>query len=121
MWQLTPELATAITNTADGLQPDQSSFYLHELAVSRQHLRRLRNAMPPRVQLYYAMKANPSRHALGFLCAQPELTGVEVASAGELRGALEFIAGHRVAVRARRRRSCARRSASESASSTSSR
>jgi diaminopimelate decarboxylase len=97
MWQLSSDLATAISNTADKLQSDESSFYLHELAVARRYLRRLRQAMPPRVQIYYAMKANPHRHALGFLSSQPELAGVEVASAGELRGALEFITGDRVA------------------------
>lgn len=96
MWQLSPDLANAISNASDRLQPNESSFYLHDLAVAHQHLLRLRRAMPPRAQLYYAMKANPHRHALGFLAAQPELAGVEVASAGELRAALEFVAGHRV-------------------------
>lgn len=96
MWQLSTDLATIISNAADRLPSSESSFYLHDLSVAQRHLQRLRRAMPPRAQLYYAMKANPHRHALGFLCAQPELTGVEVASAGELRTALEFVAGHRV-------------------------
>lgn len=97
MWQLNSELATAILTAANGLPPDRSSFYLHELAIARQHLQRLRRAMPARVQIYYAMKANPHAHALGFLSAQPELAGVEVASGGELRGALELVPGHRIA------------------------
>lgn len=46
----------------------------------------LRAAMPPELELHYAMKANPHPDVLRHLC--PLLDGLDVASGGELAGGL---------------------------------
>jgi 2-[(L-alanin-3-ylcarbamoyl)methyl]-2-hydroxybutanedioate decarboxylase len=62
-------------------------FYVHDLAVVDDRLRRLEVALPF-AELFYAMKANPSAELLRHLRGARFVRGVEVASAGELDRAL---------------------------------
>ncbi|GAB4283027.1 MAG: pyridoxal-dependent decarboxylase, exosortase A system-associated [Deferrisomatales bacterium] len=62
-------------------------FYAYDLGVARKKFERLRAALPQEVEIHYAVKANPHREIVelfrGLGC------GFDVASAGELRVALE--------------------------------
>jgi diaminopimelate decarboxylase len=72
------ELAARVGNRA---------FYAYDRAVMSRKVELLRAALPPTIKLHYAMKANPMpevvRHMVGLV------DGIDVASAGELRVALE--------------------------------
>ncbi|HSV65679.1 MAG TPA: type III PLP-dependent enzyme [Mycobacteriales bacterium] len=57
--------------------------YLIDLAHLRTHVRAIRAALPDRVELWYAAKANPDQPVLRALAGLVD--GVEVASGGELR------------------------------------
>ncbi|MFE9661056.1 type III PLP-dependent enzyme [Streptomyces sp. NPDC005955] len=63
--------------SADGLPA-----YLYDLDALRAHASAVRAALPERVELYYAAKANPEPAVLGALA--PLVDGFEVASGGEL-------------------------------------
>jgi diaminopimelate decarboxylase len=56
--------------------------YVYDLAALREHAAAVRAALPSRVELYYAAKANPDPAVLAAL--RPHVTGYEVASGGEL-------------------------------------
>ncbi|MFD0384400.1 type III PLP-dependent enzyme [Streptomyces stramineus] len=56
--------------------------YLYDLAALDEHAREIRAALPERVELYYAAKANPAPELLRTLA--PHVTGYEVSSGGEL-------------------------------------
>jgi diaminopimelate decarboxylase len=56
--------------------------YVFDLVGLDQHLARVRAALPPAVELYYAAKANSSAPVLATLAAHVD--GIEVASGGEL-------------------------------------
>ncbi|MGW4698404.1 type III PLP-dependent enzyme [Kitasatospora cineracea] len=56
--------------------------YLYDLAALRAHARRVRAALPDRVELYYAAKANPEAPVLAALHGLVD--GYEVSSGGEL-------------------------------------
>nr|WP_202523544.1 type III PLP-dependent enzyme [Kitasatospora sp. SID7827] len=56
--------------------------YLYDLAALRAHVRRVRAALPERVELYYAAKANPDGPLLTALHGLVD--GYEVSSGGEL-------------------------------------
>ncbi|MGW0434768.1 alanine racemase [Micromonospora sp. NPDC003197] len=57
--------------------------YVYDLAALAAHARAVRSALPDRVELLYAMKANPDPGLLRTLA--PLVDGFEAASAGELR------------------------------------
>ena len=63
---------------------ENPTCYFYNLAQIRQNIRRLQNAMPAQVRLYYAMKANPHDRVMECICQEPYISGVEIASAGEL-------------------------------------
>lgn len=64
--------------------PDaQLPSYIYDLPSLRQHTRSIRATLPRRVELLYAVKANPDPHLLQALAEQVD--GFEVASGGELR------------------------------------
>ncbi|KOG42609.1 type III PLP-dependent enzyme [Streptomyces resistomycificus] len=56
--------------------------YVYDVAALRQHAAAVREALPERVELYYAAKANPEPEILTAL--GPYVDGYEVASGGEL-------------------------------------
>jgi diaminopimelate decarboxylase len=65
----------------------QTPFYAYDRALLRQRVADLRAAMPVGLELHYAMKANPLP-ALVCLMARM-VDGIDVASAGELKVALD--------------------------------
>ncbi len=65
----------------------QTPFYAYDRAVMLATLSTLRAAIPAGVKLHYAMKANPMPALLSWLL--PRVDGVDVASAGELKLALD--------------------------------
>jgi len=68
-------------------QVGQTPFYAYDRSVMRATLASLRAALPAPVRLHYALKANPMPALLGWLLSQVD--GVDVASAGELKLALD--------------------------------
>ena len=74
---------------------DRTPFYIYDLATVQHRYRELTKALPPQVQVYYAIKANPSLRLVQELTALG--AGMEIASAGELAVAERLgIAGDRV-------------------------
>jgi len=68
---------------AEGSTP----LYLYDREVMRAQVARLREALPPALHIHYAMKANPMPEVVAHLAGLTD--GLDVASAGELRVALE--------------------------------
>ncbi|MFI9274531.1 alanine racemase [Kitasatospora sp. NPDC052896] len=64
------------------LAPDQLPAYLYDLPALRRHAAAVRAALPERVELYYAAKANPEPALLTAL--RDLVDGYEVSSGGEL-------------------------------------
>ncbi|MFJ8621589.1 type III PLP-dependent enzyme [Kitasatospora sp. NPDC093550] len=64
------------------LAPDELPAYVYDLAALRAHAAAVRAALPERVELYYAAKANPEAPLLTALRAAVD--GYEVSSGGEL-------------------------------------
>jgi len=60
-------------------------FYLYDFDALERQAARLRRAIPPRFEIAYAVKANPSLAVLGFLFERG--LGADVASRGELLAA----------------------------------
>jgi diaminopimelate decarboxylase len=65
----------------------QTPFYAYDRAVLRERVASLREALPREVKLHFAMKANPFPAVVGFMVALVD--GIDVASAGELKVALD--------------------------------
>ena len=74
----------AITELAQRLG---TPFYAYDRALLRARVAELRRALPPRLGLHYAMKANPMAELLRFMVGQVD--GIDVASGGELQQALQ--------------------------------
>lgn len=65
----------------------RTPFYAYDRALLRRRVGDVRNALPDVVKLHYAMKANPFS---ALVCAMAGLVdGIDVASAGELKVALD--------------------------------
>lgn len=62
-------------------------FYAYDRALLRARVAQLRAALPREVKLHYAMKANPLPAVVCFMAGQVD--GIDVASAGELKVALD--------------------------------
>ncbi|RVT53476.1 pyridoxal-dependent decarboxylase, exosortase A system-associated [Rubrivivax albus] len=62
-------------------------FYAYSRELLRQRVTELRAALPAAVELHYAMKANPMPAVVGFMAGL--VNGIDVASAGELKVALD--------------------------------
>ncbi|CAA0123494.1 L-glutamyl-[BtrI acyl-carrier protein] decarboxylase [Halioglobus japonicus] len=73
-----PELARNIGRTP---------FYAYDSKVMDAQVTALRTALPPEIHLHYAMKANPMPEVVRHLASITD--GLDVASAGELRVALQ--------------------------------
>lgn len=65
----------------------QTPFYAYDRAALRARVASLRQALPPAVKLHYAMKANPMPAVVAFMAGLVD--GIDVASAGELKVALD--------------------------------
>jgi diaminopimelate decarboxylase len=65
----------------------QTPFYAYSRDLLRARAARLRGALPPVVKLHYAMKANPMPAVVGLMATLVD--GIDVASAGELKVALD--------------------------------
>lgn len=65
----------------------QTPFYAYDRALIRARVAALRDVLPKAVKLHYAMKANPMPAVVGLMAGLVD--GVDVASAGELKVALD--------------------------------
>ena len=65
----------------------QTPFYAYDRTLLHARVEQLRAALPRSVKLHYAMKANPMPALVQFMAARVD--GVDVASAGELKVALD--------------------------------
>ncbi|MFG2970253.1 type III PLP-dependent enzyme [Streptomyces sp. NPDC048288] len=72
----------ATHDLAAGLPDDDLPAYVYDLSDLREHVRAIRAALPERVELLYAAKANSDPRILGTLAEH--VHGFEVASGGEL-------------------------------------
>jgi diaminopimelate decarboxylase len=68
-------------------QVGQTPFYAYDRALLAARVAELRAALPPAVKLHYAMKANPMPALVQFMAGLVD--GIDVASAGELKVALD--------------------------------
>ncbi|UKY48734.1 type III PLP-dependent enzyme [Streptomyces inhibens] len=71
-----------VRDRALALSSEELPAYLYDLTALREHAAAVRAALPARVELYYAAKANPEPEILATL--QPYVHGYEVSSGGEL-------------------------------------
>jgi diaminopimelate decarboxylase len=65
----------------------QTPFYAYGRSQLRQRVTELRQALPHKIRLHYAMKANPMPALVDFMAGLVD--GMDVASAGELKVALD--------------------------------
>ena len=65
----------------------RTPFYVYDRAVLAARVRLLRQHLPRAIVLHYAIKANPMPALVGFMAQQVD--GLDVASGGELRVALD--------------------------------
>nr|WP_201496867.1 pyridoxal-dependent decarboxylase, exosortase A system-associated [Rubrivivax sp. A210] len=65
----------------------QTPFYAYSRSLLRARVAQLRAALPPQIKLHYAMKANPMPAVVQFMAGLVD--GIDVASAGELKVALD--------------------------------
>ncbi|WP_391858321.1 type III PLP-dependent enzyme [Streptomyces silvisoli] len=88
-------ITEAVRDHVRALPDDQLPAYVYDIAALRAHARRVRDALPERVELYYAAKANPDPQILAAL--RRAVTGYEVASGGELAHVRRAVPGAPVA------------------------
>ncbi|WP_262387065.1 type III PLP-dependent enzyme [Streptomyces sp. TRM49041] len=77
------------------LPPTELPAYVYDLTALREHAAAVRAALPERVELYYAAKANPEPEILRALA--PYSDGYEVSSGGELAHVGRAVPGHPLA------------------------
>ena len=65
----------------------QTPFYAYDRSLLRERVAQLRAALPQAIKLHYAMKANPMPAVVAFMAGLVD--GIDVASAGELKVALD--------------------------------
>lgn len=65
----------------------QTPFYAYDRSLIRSRVAELRRALPSAIKLHYAMKANPLPALVCMMVG--EVDGIDVASAGELKVALD--------------------------------
>ena len=75
-------LGNPVHRRVASLAADELPAYVHDLAALREHAATVRAALPERVELYYAAKANPEAPLLTAL--RDAVDGYEVSSGGEL-------------------------------------
>lgn len=69
-------------------------LYLYDFTAVQARIARFRAAMPTRVALHYAIKANPFSPLLAAIA--PQVDGIDVASAGEMDKALAVMSADRI-------------------------
>ncbi len=69
------------------LRAGRTPFYVYDRAAISKRIAHLRQALPERVHIHYAIKANPMPALLGHM--RPLVDGFDVASANEMRVALD--------------------------------
>ncbi len=79
-------LVGGLTVSALAAQVGQTPFYAYDGGLIRARVAALRSALPPGLQLHYAMKANPLPAVVRLFAGLVD--GIDVASAGELQVAL---------------------------------
>lgn len=62
-------------------------FYAYDRGLMRDRVSELRRALPKEIKLHYAMKANPMPAVVGWMAGLVD--GIDVASAGEMKVALD--------------------------------
>ncbi|MCD9874569.1 type III PLP-dependent enzyme [Streptomyces guryensis] len=87
----TPAVRDRVLSLPDAELP----AYVYDLTALRAHAATVRAALPERVELYYAAKANPEPEILGAL--GPYVEGYEVSSGGELAHVAEAVPGRPLA------------------------
>ncbi|MDR2030680.1 MAG: pyridoxal-dependent decarboxylase, exosortase A system-associated, partial [Azoarcus sp.] len=65
----------------------RTPFYVYDRGLISRRIEDLRAALPARLKLHYAIKANPMPALVAHMAAR--IDGVDVASAGELKTALD--------------------------------
>lgn len=65
----------------------QTPFYAYDRSLMQARVHELRQVLPAGVKLHYAMKANPMPALVGFMAGLVD--GIDVASSGELKVALD--------------------------------
>lgn len=65
----------------------QTPFYAYDRGLIRERVIQLREVLPPEIKLHFAMKANPMPAVVCHLASMVD--GIDVASGGELRVALD--------------------------------
>jgi diaminopimelate decarboxylase len=68
-------------------QVGRTPFYAYDRGVLDRRVKHLREALPAEIKLHYAVKANPMPALVNFMAQRVD--GLDVASAGELRVALD--------------------------------
>ncbi|MFJ8630618.1 type III PLP-dependent enzyme [Streptomyces sp. NPDC093568] len=91
MTQPTPAVRDRVLSLLSGELP----AYVYDLADLRAHAAAVRAALPERVELYYAAKANPEPEILTAL--GPYVDGYEVSSGGELAHVAKAVPGRPLA------------------------
>ncbi|KMS77159.1 diaminopimelate decarboxylase [Streptomyces viridochromogenes] len=85
----------AVRDRALSLLSTELPAYIYDLAALRGHASAVRDALPERVELYYAAKANPEPEILAAL--GPYVDGYEVSSGGELAHVAKAVPGRPLA------------------------
>ncbi|MGW2816051.1 type III PLP-dependent enzyme [Streptomyces sp. NPDC001415] len=85
----------AVHDLALALSPAELPCYVYDLTALRDHAEAVRAALPDRVELYYAAKANPDPEILTALA--PYVDGFEVSSGGELTHVHKAVPGRPLA------------------------
>ena len=81
------ELAIAGRSTSSLIaEAGGTPLFVYDRAIIATRIARLRAALPPEVELHYAVKANPMPELLAWI--SDKVDGLDVASAGELSAAL---------------------------------
>ncbi|KJS56161.1 hypothetical protein VM98_08910 [Streptomyces rubellomurinus subsp. indigoferus] len=75
-------MTDSVRHHATGLTAEELPAYIYDLTALREHAAAVRAALPERVELYYAAKANPDAPLLRAL--RDAVDGYEVSSGGEL-------------------------------------
>ncbi|MGW0745904.1 type III PLP-dependent enzyme [Streptomyces sp. NPDC002817] len=88
-------MTPAVHDRALALTSSELPAYLYDLAALRTHAAAVRSALPERVELYYAAKANPEPEILAAL--GPYVDGYEVSSGGELAHVAKAVPGRPLA------------------------
>lgn len=88
----------------------QTPFYAYDRNLLRSRVAELRSALPANIKLHFAMKANPMPAVVGFMASLVD--GIDVASAGELKIALDAgTAPHEISFAGPGKRDCELRQA----------